>query len=162
MFNDSPASNRFYAYLANIQITEFNKLEMEVLKRLSFNALISAEDYRNYEEALESFCQNKSGVLAKCYSDYKHDKKILKEIKQEISNQQLTSVLETADHCLINNYQDTQLNQIFEKKPENGEYCHSMESTKEFRFESYNSHTFKEKCRSIRKSRSRSVPSILS
>jgi len=162
MFNDSPISNRIYAYLANIPISKFNKLEMEVLKRLGHNALISLQEYKNYEEALKSYWKHKKDVLDQCFVDYKHDKLILKEIKGEIHAQQQQSERGMIDSTFIKNYNDPQISGIFEKSSVTRRNHYSIASGDKFRFESYNSHNFKENYKKTRLRRSWSVPLLMS
>ena len=84
MFNDTPASSRVFAYLANLDTRQFTKLEGEILKRLKFNSLIDKEMYFNYQEQLDEFCRTQTKVLSQCYEDYKHDKKVLRSFKNKV------------------------------------------------------------------------------
>lgn len=157
MFNDTPVSNRVYAYLANVELSKFNELEMEVVKRLNYTSIINPEEYQAYKKELDIFWKNKNEVLSKCYKDYKHDKLILKEIKTQIFSQQLNLKINRRHAGTYSNYSDSDFSETIEKMISKENDSRKIESTDKFRFESYNSHNFKENKNWEKSWRSKSV-----
>lgn len=157
MFNDTSVDNRTYAYLANVEISKFNQLEMEVLNKLSYNSLINPEEYKAYEKELESFWKTQEEVLNWCYTDYKEDKLILKEIKNKILNKEINSKINMRDVEIDSNFEDQELSNIIKKSHTQDPNTKIIEWNSKFRFESYNSNAFKEKCISKNAKRSKSV-----
>jgi hypothetical protein len=47
--------NRIFAYLVNVDVNDFNKLEMEVMEKLNFNLLVDEEEFESYEKQLEQY-----------------------------------------------------------------------------------------------------------
>ena len=157
MFDDTPVANRVYAYLANVEISKFNELEMEVLKRLGYNSLIEEGYYYDYMNELDSFWKKKEEVLNKWYTDYVQDKLILKEIKQTIFNQQLNSKINRRHEGININYSDAELSERIQNAMSNENNSRIIESSDKYRFESYNSHDFKEQHIKKRVGRCKSV-----
>lgn len=159
MFNDRPVSNRVYAYLTNLDIRHFNKLEMDILKRLDFNALIDTEMYQNYEEQLEEYCKTQSDLLMECFREYTQDKKLLKEVKREYM--QINSSKQRGEYDDISpcsNYSDPHMHQTIKQKTGKNEGFIYIDSSDKFRFESYNSHNFKNKYKKMKLIKSKSLP----
>lgn len=158
MFNDSPLSNRVYAYRANINLMKFNALEMKILRKLKFRALICPDEYQLYRAELENFWENKLEDLEKLYTEYKHDKAVLKRIKEDISTQQLNLKIKSGYEHEENNYTDPDMLQAMEAVSSGVANPCVIQDIDKFRFESYNSHVFKEVWNSNKVYRSSSAP----
>lgn len=160
MFNDSPIANRVYAFRANIELEKFNSLEIKIMKKLRFDAQICPEEYHEYRNELENFCITKTSDLEALYQEYKHAKAVLKQVKENISIQQLNLKIGSGHTSSENNYSDPEISETMQKVSSG----FSMEGTNypigKFRFESYNSFHFKEIRSSNRAYRSRSEPSF--
>ena len=70
LLNDKTFSNRIFAYVLNIEIKEFNKMELEVTKRLGFNLHIQEDTYRIYEEEIQMFSQIQNSILEELKWNY--------------------------------------------------------------------------------------------
>jgi len=160
LFNDSPIANRVYAFRANIQLEKFNDLEVKIMKKLNFDAQIHPEEYDDYRNELENFCNTKTADLENLYLEYKHDRSVLKQVKEDISIQQLNLKINSGYISSENNYSDPEISETMHKVS-SGFFApnHNYQADK-FRFESYNSHIFKEIRTSRRTCRSRSEPSL--
>ena len=158
MFNDTPASNRVFAYLANMDTRQFTKLEGEILKRLDFNGLIEKEMYSSYQEQLDTFCNTQTEVLAKWYEDYKHDKRVLRSFKERVLELWTSpSFVDEGNNSFWSNYSDPHMQKMIKTKGKKEQPCVGLDSIEKFRFESYNSQAFKAH-HSLRKRTSSSCP----
>jgi hypothetical protein len=159
MFNDSPVTNRVFAYLTNFELRQYNKLEMDILSRLNYSALIDTEMYQSYKEQLEEFCETQSDSLVECYQEYMHDKKILREIKRDFMEVKLSRDRdESMDTSPCSNYTDPHITETMSKMNGKTESFRYIDSSDKFRFESYDYQNFKNKRgnknRKLKKSRS--------
>lgn len=160
IFNDSPVNNRFFAYLTNVDIKDFNKLEMEIMKRLDFNALIEKEVYSNYEEQLAGFANFQAESLQQSLDQYKLDKKVLRKLKQSIVQECNSANLKPQEHFAKElNYADTGMRKMMEKRHID-ETCVFPVSVSKFRFDSCNSYKFQKHFKKRRSRRSLSNPRL--
>lgn len=83
VFNDVPVQNRLFAYFANIDTKDFNKLEIELAKKLNFDTLIPNEIFTKYKSELELFAVSQRDILEQHMLNYKHDKAVIKGIKNK-------------------------------------------------------------------------------
>lgn len=159
IFDDSLIENRYFAYLTNVDLKDFNKLEMDVMKRLDFNALIDQEMFSNYQEQLEWFAESQSECLQESLDQYQRDKQTLKNIKHQIMHScQSAGIHSKVSNARSNNYADHNLKKILESRgwcEQNVVFPHCVSK---FRFESYNSYNFKSVYKNSITRRGRSVP----
>ncbi|CAI2387014.1 unnamed protein product [Moneuplotes crassus] len=162
LFNDSPIANRVYAFKANIRLEKFNRLETKILKKLQFNVNISPSQYHLYKEELGNFCENRTKDLEKLYQDYKHDKRELKKVKENISIQQLYCKTRREHYSSENNYSDPDMSEAMTKVSQGFFSTNFHENAEKFRFESYDSNILDEICTGTKVYRSRSQTSLTS
>lgn len=149
-----------YAFRANIQLEKFNDLEIKIMKKLNFNAQIHPGEYDDYRNELENFCNNKTDDLENLYQEYKHDRSVLKQVKEDISIQQLNLQINSGYTSSENNYSDPEISETMQKVSSGFSASNPNYQAEKFRFESYNSHIFKEIRTSRGICRSRSEPSL--
>lgn len=159
IFDDSLIENRYFAYLTNVDLKDFNKLEMDVMKRLDFNALIDQEMFSNYQDQLEWFAESQSECLQESLDQYQRDKLTLKEIKHQVMHScQSAGIRGKVSNARLNNYADHNLKKVLESRgwcEQNVVFPHCVSK---FRFESYNSYKFKTENKNSTTRRGRSVP----
>ena len=162
IFNDRPITNRVFAYLTNVEVRSFNKLEIELLTKLDFNALMDTEMYKNYEEQLQEFWNTKNDLLNECFQEYKRDKKLLKVIKKEFMQTGSSRDQDKYnDVSPCSNYSDPHMRDTINQKTGKNESFRYIDSSDKFRFESYNSHNFKNKYKKRKLIKSKSLPLLL-
>lgn len=112
ILNDKVISNRLYAYLLNVDTSEFNALEVYVMKRLNFDCFIKTETYELYSTEIDKFIIAHNDELGALLEDYKRNKTALRLFKNKIKNESFTSYAWSvnenlnesfADHCYARN-----------------------------------------------------------
>lgn len=83
ILNDKIISNRLYGYLLNLDTAEFNKLEMNVMKRLHFESFINPEMYSLYESQIQEFSDSQEEMLNESLNEYRNDKRIFKDLRMK-------------------------------------------------------------------------------
>lgn len=117
--------NRIFAYLVNVDVNDFNKLEMEVMKKLNFDVLVAEEDFESYENQLDQYSLIYSSLINTILLEYKHDKRYLrkfrKHMKEQMSQSTEAASMSKNQHRLVNcdgthNYMDWRMRHMFESQ----------------------------------------------
>ena len=151
VLNDSPVRNRIFAYLVNVDVNDFNKLEMEVMMKLNFNVLVDQEEFESYEKQLDQYSQLWTGLIDSILQEYKHDKKYLrrvrKQMREQLSQSTEAACISTSCHNIANyvgsqNFKDWQMSHVFDSQGWKVKEPDYPWPVSKFRFESYNSNEF--------------------
>eukprot|EP00345_Euplotes_harpa_P003751 CAMPEP_0168329646 /NCGR_PEP_ID=MMETSP0213-20121227/7233_1 /TAXON_ID=151035 /ORGANISM="Euplotes harpa, Strain FSP1.4" /LENGTH=186 /DNA_ID=CAMNT_0008333013 /DNA_START=238 /DNA_END=798 /DNA_ORIENTATION=+ len=144
LVNDNVYSNRIFAYLLNLDITEFNKLEQKVLRTLNFNVSVEEEMYNVYNEEIRKFSQTQSEALRCNLAEFRENKKKIREFKKlkHAHHSSETAAILARREKYDGDFTDIHMQKAIEEQGSFNAKAVRLHCVSKFRFESYNSFTF--------------------
>lgn len=144
LLNDRVFSNRIFAYYLNIDLKEYNKMELEIVKRLGFDFNIQEEMYNVYYDEITKFSETQQDSLLESLEEYQINKKKIREYRHMIKmSRGIQKAKITKEPKSPYDFWDKNIKNMIEKRGLCEQNTVQPYYISKFRFESYNSYGFK-------------------